>query len=104
VVALLVPNLANLEAEARAQGWPYTRLPELLELPESRKLYQGLIDGINADLAKFEQIKQFALLDRELSQDAGELTPTLKVKRRVIMQKYAQVIERLYTLPARAAS
>ena len=104
VVALLVPNLASLEAEARARGWTFARPAELLQHPEARKLFQSLIDGINIDLAKFEQIKQFALLERELSLEAGELTPTLKVKRRVIMEKYAPIIERLYASHAGAAA
>ncbi len=104
VVALLVPNLASLEAEARARGWTFARPAELLERREVRALYQSVIDGINADLAKFEQIKQFALLERELSQEAGELTPTLKVKRRVIVEKYAPIIERLYASSAGAAA
>jgi long-chain acyl-CoA synthetase len=51
---------------------------------------------VNRDLSQFEKIKQFALLDRELSQESGELTPTLKVKRRVITQKFASLIEGLY--------
>ncbi|HEY3215673.1 MAG TPA: AMP-binding protein, partial [Candidatus Eisenbacteria bacterium] len=104
VVALLVPNFANLEAEAKARGWMPTAPVELIERPEVRSLYQSVIDGINADLAQFEKVKQFALLERELSQEAGELTPTLKVKRRVIMEKYASIIERLYASQAGAAA
>ncbi len=97
VVALLVPNFAVLEAEARARGWTFTQRGELLARDEVRALYQAELDRLNADLAPFEQVKRFALLDRDLSQDAGELTPTLKVKRRVIVQKFAEVIEALYT-------
>jgi long-chain acyl-CoA synthetase len=96
VVALLVPAFPVLESEAQARGWPFTQRRELLGRPEVRALYQGEIDRVNADLAPFEQVKSFALLDRELSQDAGELTPTLKVKRRVIMKKFGDVIESLY--------
>ena len=54
------------------------------------------IDKLNADLAPFEQIKRFALLERDLSQEAGELTPTLKVRRRVIAQQFEKLIESLY--------
>ncbi len=96
VVALLVPNFAVLEAEGKAHGWPAAPRRDLLERPEVRAIYQAEIDRLNADLAPFEQVKRFALLDRELSQDAGELTPTLKVKRRVIMQKFESLIETLY--------
>jgi long-chain acyl-CoA synthetase len=96
VVALLVPNFAVLESEARGHGWTFTQRRELLERAEVRAIYQQEVDRVNADLAPFEQVKTFALLDRELSQDAGELTPTLKVKRRVILKKFGDVIEGLY--------
>src|SRR6185503_5770939 len=66
VVCLIVPNFTALEARAKAEG-----------------LVQTEIDRANADLARFEQIKRFALIDRELSQEAGELTPRLSIKRAV---------------------
>ena len=96
VVCLLVPNFSVLEKEARARGWGGAGLAERLEHPEVLPLYQREIERLNRDLAPFEQIKRFALLDRELTQEAGELTPTLKVKRRVIEQRFAHLIEALY--------
>ena len=96
VVCLIVPNFANLEAEAKANGWPYRSMSELMERPEARALFQKEIDTLNAGLAPFEQIKKFALLERELTQNTGELTPTLKVRRRVITEKFAPVIEQMY--------
>ena len=102
VVALLVPNLANLEAHGRAEGWSFTQPRELLALPAARALYAAEVERVNAPLAPFEQVKKFALLERELSQEAGELTPTLKVKRRVIASKFADTIERLYGGPVSA--
>ncbi|HET9327318.1 MAG TPA: AMP-dependent synthetase/ligase [Candidatus Eisenbacteria bacterium] len=104
VVCLLVPNFGNLEAEAKLHGWTAGSVAELLERPEVRSLYQSVIDGVNEGLARFEQIKQFALLDRELTQEAGELTPTLKVRRRIIMERFAPVIERLYRSPQASAA
>jgi len=104
VVCLLVPNFGNLQAEANAKGWTAGSVPELLERPEVRSLYQSVIDGVNEDLARFEQIKQFALLDRELTQESGELTPTLKVRRRVLVERFAPVIERLYRSPQASAA
>ena len=105
VIALLVPNFASLEAEAKAQGWSFTPQAEGLERAEVQALFQAVVDQLNADLAPFERIKYFALLPRELTQDAGELTPTLKVKRRVITERYAPIIERLYAshMPTAAA-
>ena len=71
--------------------------PEALRLagvPDEKRI-AGL-EKLNADLAPFEKVKKFALLDRELSQEAGELTPTLKVRRRIVGQKFADIIEGLY--------
>ncbi len=96
VVALIVPNFANLEAEARAKGWPFASRDELIARPEARAIVQAEIDRLNADLAPFEQVKKFSLLSRDLTQEAGELTPTLKVRRRVIAQQFAEIIEALY--------
>ncbi len=95
-VALLVPNFANLEAEAKAHGWPTGSRRELLAAAPVRALYQGVIDELNAGLAPFETIKRFELLDRDLSADAGELTPTLKVRRKVVTQTFAALIEGMY--------
>jgi long-chain acyl-CoA synthetase len=104
VVCLVVPNFANLEAEAKANGWAASSTSDLLERREVKSLYQSVIDGVNEGLARFEQIKQFALLDRELTQESGELTPTLKVRRRIIMERFAPVIERLYRSPQASAA
>jgi long-chain acyl-CoA synthetase len=105
VVCLIVPNFANLEAEAKARGWTYAAHGDLIALPAVRALFQAEIDRLNAELAPFEQIKRFTLLDRELSQESGELTPTLKVKRRVITEHFGALIESLYAghmAPAKA--
>lgn len=99
-VALLIPNFVNLEAEAKTHGWTPASRAELLRRPEVRALYQAEIDKLNADLAQFETIKTFELLDRDLSPEAGELTPTLKVRRRVIMQRFSELIDSMYSAPA----
>ena len=96
IVCLLIPNFANLEAEARARGWPAASRRELVARPEVEALIQREIDRMNRDLAPFERVKRFALLDRELSQEAGELTPTLKVRRRIVAERFAEEIGRLY--------
>jgi long-chain acyl-CoA synthetase len=95
-VALLVPNFANLETEAKAKGWVATNRRALLQSAPVRAIYQGVIDELNAGLAPFETIKKFALLDRDLSAEAGELTPTLKVRRKIVSQTFAEVIDGLY--------
>jgi long-chain acyl-CoA synthetase len=60
------------------------------------ELYDRTIRELTAHLAQFERIKKIALLPREFTLEAGELTPTLKVKRRVVEQKYKEMIDRLY--------
>jgi long-chain acyl-CoA synthetase len=99
VVAMLVPNFARLEAEAKARDWPTECAAARLARPEVRGLFQAEVARVNVDLAPFESIKQFALLERELTQERGELTPTLKVKRRAVVQSFASTIESLYAGP-----
>jgi long-chain acyl-CoA synthetase len=97
VVALIVPDFGALEAEAGSKGWSTSSRDELVRRPEVRAIYSAEIDRLNADLAQFEKIKRFDLLNRELSQEQGEITPSLKVKRRVVAQKFSDRIERLYS-------
>lgn len=94
--ALVVPSFDALEKWARGRGLSFASREELVERPEVRALYEQTIRDLTPDLAQFERIKKVALLTREFSLEAGELTPTLKVKRRVIEQKYKDVIDRLY--------
>ena len=61
------------------------------------ELIQGELDRVNESYARVEQIKKFFLLDHDLSQETGELTPTLKVKRNVVNEKYAAEFDALYT-------
>ncbi|HEY2955511.1 MAG TPA: long-chain fatty acid--CoA ligase [Candidatus Eisenbacteria bacterium] len=103
VVALLVPNFATLEAEARARGWSTASREELLRRPEVREIYAAEVVRLNADLAPFEQLKKFELLGREFTQEADELTPSLKIKRHVIARKFSREIEGLYASGPAAA-
>ena len=96
VVALIVPNFEKLEGFARQNGIPFASPRELIDSPRVRDLIQGEIDRACAHLASFETPHRFALLDRELTLEDGELTPSLKVKRRVIMEHYGDIIDELY--------
>jgi long-chain acyl-CoA synthetase len=100
-VCLIVPSFALLESTAKESGWPNGSRAELLRRPEVLARYQEVVDQLNASLAPFEKIKKFALIDRELSPEAGELTPTLKVRRRVVTEKFSTLIESLYSTPER---
>ena len=106
VVTLIVPNFEKLKAWAASQGMASGTDAQLVEAPATRELFQKIIDGVNADLAQHERIKGFALLPGELTVDDGHLTPTLKVKRRMVEKTYARQIDELYSsrATARAAS
>ncbi|MFN2421562.1 MAG: long-chain fatty acid--CoA ligase [Gemmatimonadota bacterium] len=101
--ALIVPNADNLSRWAREQGLPADPA-KLVEAEEVRALYRGIVDDLNRSKASFETIKDFRLLAEEFSIEAGELTPTLKVKRRVVEEKHADLIDTMYEeeVPAEA--
>jgi len=93
--ALVVPNYELLASWAREQGLSGTR-EELVRRPEVVAHYLELVRAMTGDLAQFEKIKKVALLPKELTQAAGELTPTFKVKRRVVEERYKELIDDLY--------
>jgi long-chain acyl-CoA synthetase len=95
-VALIVPKFDAIESYAKQNNITYHNRKELVEHPKIIELIQNAVDGINASLAKYETIKKIKILPNEFTQETGELTPTLKVKRRVIMEKYKDIIEELY--------
>ncbi|MGD0820959.1 MAG: long-chain fatty acid--CoA ligase [Desulfomonilia bacterium] len=94
--ALVVPAFTDLEGWAKATGLEFTSRKELLENAKVKDLYAREIEESMKDYARVEQIRKFALLEKEWSQETDELTPTLKLKRRVINQKYNSIIESLY--------
>jgi long-chain acyl-CoA synthetase len=94
--ALVVPRVAALEAWARAQGIDCADHAALLRSPAVVARYERLVDDLTPHLAQFEKIKKIALLPAEFSIAAGELTPTMKVKRKVVEERYRDVIDRLY--------
>ena len=93
---LIVPDFVVLEAQLREQGAPSGSREQLVRRDDVHALYQVLLDQLNVDLAQFEKIKRFALLPKEMSIESGELTPTLKVRRRIVELRWAHVIEQLY--------
>jgi long-chain acyl-CoA synthetase len=81
---------------AMEQGIEDTSTPALAQHPRVRELIQAELDRANAKYARVEQVKRFFILDHDLSQETGELTPTLKVKRNVVSEKYADDFAALY--------
>jgi long-chain acyl-CoA synthetase len=94
--ALVVPDFAALERRLRDLGRPPGTHEELIARDDVIALYQEIVDALNRELSQFERVKKIALLPAEFSVQSGELTPTLKVKRKVVEEKYRAVIERLY--------
>ena len=93
-VALLVPAFESLE-NTLGQPLPQDR-SELNDDPKVKALYQAAIDAVNEPLGRWEQIKRFYLLSEEMSQETGELTPTLKIKRRIVSAKFEEIISSMY--------
>lgn len=94
--ALIVPNWEQLDSYCKLKGIEVKSRQELCEHPRIIDLFQRQIERLTPNLARYEKIKKVALLENEFTIEGGELTPTLKVKRRVIDQKYRDVIEKLY--------
>jgi len=94
--ALIVPDWQQLESYAEIKGLNLKTRDEFCQSPRIIDLFERQIAARTPDLAQFEKIKRIALIDHEFTIEGGELTPTLKVKRRVVDEKYARVIDQLY--------
>ncbi len=95
--ALIVPNPATVAAKAAEQGISLASRAELAAHPFVRSLIDGEIRRLTAHLAQYETIKRFVLLPDDFTFDNGGLTFTLKLRRRVVEQRYREEIERLYS-------
>jgi len=91
-----VPAFAELEGWAKGKGLPFSSRKDLLARPEVQALFEEEVRGHTRELGRVEQIKKFTLLEKEWSQDTDELTPTLKLKRKVITSKFGREIEAMY--------
>ncbi len=102
VSAIISPNFSALEEWARAREIRARTRAELLNDKRVVALYDALVKEVNAGLANFETIKRFRLVPDEWSQESGELTPSMKLKRRVITERYSGVVTELYADEATA--
>lgn len=96
VSVLIVPNFANLEAEARKAGREFPASHQMISDPWARDRLAAELERLTSALAQFEKPKRFALLEQDFTHANGQLTYTMKPKRRVIEEQYRDVIERLY--------
>jgi long-chain acyl-CoA synthetase len=94
--ALISPNFPLLEDWASTNGIAFSSRAELIAHPKVQALYDGIIEGINQNLARFEKLKRVLLVADEFSPGNGALTPTLKLRRRVIEDRYRRQIDELY--------
>jgi long-chain acyl-CoA synthetase len=94
LVTLDPDAMASWAIENGMAGKPYA---ELVRSPEVRRMVQGYIDELNAQLNHWETIKKFLILDKDLSIDAGDLTPSMKLKRRVVAEKFKDELDSLYS-------
>ena len=96
IVALISPNLEELQRWARGRGIASEAPEELVTQRDVAAAFSAAVDAVNAGLARYEQIKSFRILPLPLSLEGGHLTPTLKVKRRVVEREYAALVEEMY--------
>ena len=94
--ALIVPDWEQLESYAKLKGLNLSTHEEFCRHPRIIDLFERQIAARTQNLAQFEKVKRIALIDQELTVEGGELTPTLKVKRRVVDEEYRDVIDRIY--------
>ena len=97
VSALIVPNFGSLREWAANNGIPSTSDEELLKHQSVHDMREARLEKLQKGLAPYEKIKRFTLLPHEFTMDNGELTNTLKIKRRVINSRYADLIEAMYS-------
>lgn len=96
VVALISPDRMRLESMAKERNWSATTWPELLETQEAKDQYRKIVTDVNSRLASYETIKKYLVLPIEFTIENGDLTPSLKVKRKHLDQKYKNQISGLY--------
>ena len=96
VGALIIPSFPNLRDWARHNNIPDGSNEELIRNSRVIEMYKDLVESFNKYFNHVEQIKKFELLPNEWSIDSGELTPKMSMKRKVIMEKYRDPIERIY--------
>ncbi len=95
IAALLTLDPEAVPAWAEERGLP-TDMESLAASPEVRELVQGIVDEVNADRSRYEQIKRFTILPRDFTMEDDELTPTLKLKRRVVAEHFGDRLDELY--------
>jgi long-chain acyl-CoA synthetase len=100
LVALVMIDHENVEKYAQDHAIPFSNYASLCRRPEIQELIQGEIDRVNQAFARVEQVKKFRLIEQKLTAEDEELTPTMKLKRRLVSDKYKGLIESMYAKEA----
>jgi long-chain acyl-CoA synthetase len=96
IAALIVPNFEKLEEYAKSEGVAYVNRKDLIQNEAVVRFLLGEVDRSTPNLAPYEKVKKIALLERDFEIERGEITPTLKVKRNIVEEKYKELIDSLY--------
>ena len=96
LTVIIMIDQENVEKFAQDNDVPFSNYASLTRAPEVQQLIQDVIDAVNKKFARVEQIKKFWLLETQLTAEDEELTPTMKLKRKLVQQKYAEPIEAMY--------
>jgi long-chain acyl-CoA synthetase len=96
VGALIVPSFPTLKEWMREKGIHFTTNEDVIHHPKILELYRGLVESFNTYFNHVEQIKKFELLPREWSIETGEMTPKMSLKRKIVMEKYKDAVDRIY--------
>jgi len=96
ICALIVPDFPELHRFSKHNGIPACSDKDLIENEEIKALFKKQVDEVNEALPRYEQIKYYKVLDKTFSVESGELTPTLKLKRRIVFEKFKDDIESMY--------
>jgi long-chain acyl-CoA synthetase len=96
VSAIIVPSFSNIEKWCSNNGITYNLREELIRNPKVVARFNDIIDDLNKEFGHIEQIKKFTLITQEWTVPGGDLTPTLKLKRKHLLQKYTREIDAMY--------
>jgi long-chain acyl-CoA synthetase len=96
LTALVMIDHENVERYAQDAAIPFSNFASLCRRPEVQELIQREIDRVNEQFARVEQVKKFRLIEQKLTAEDEELTPTMKLKRKLVNEKYRDLIESMY--------
>jgi long-chain acyl-CoA synthetase len=97
LTALVMIDQENVERYAQDHDIPFSNYASLCRAREVQELIRGEVERVNRQFARVEQIKSFRLIEQRLTAEDEELTPTMKLKRKLVHQKYAELIESMYS-------